>query len=58
MAYELNGLVYGLSVSTLKNNSKATSLLMGKVFPVITKHHVVDIDDELDWCVVENILGG
>lgn len=55
-AYELNGLVYGFTCNALKKNTDSPSLLMGKIYPVITDHHVIDIDDLFDWFLVEKII--
>jgi CMP-N-acetylneuraminic acid synthetase len=55
-AYELNGLVYGVSVDAMKRNLHTNSLMIGKIHPVISRHNVVDIDDLDDWFIAEKLI--
>lgn len=56
-AYELNGLVYGLKVITLKENSDAITLLQGRMSSIIIEDRkVVDIDEAADLAIVEALL--
>lgn len=55
-AYELNGLVYGFTRESLEKYADNMSLLVGNIMPVVTDGHVVDIDTEIDFSIVEKIM--
>ncbi len=55
-AYELNGLVYGFTRESLSKYKDEASILVGEIIPVITKNHVVDIDTEVDFIIVEKMM--
>lgn len=54
--YQLTGQIYGITADILKKNPKVISLLIGKVFPIITKTEVVDIDCEKDLIIAEEVM--
>jgi CMP-N,N'-diacetyllegionaminic acid synthase len=54
--YELTGQFYAFTTDILRKNPEAISILLGKVFPVITKTKCVDIDEELDFLIAEQII--
>lgn len=55
-AYKLTGQLYAVKVKKLKENLENPSLLVGKVYPLITITEVIDIDNEIDFLVAEEIL--
>ena len=57
IAYELNGVIYGLKVDILKKYPRAVSLLIGNIAPIIIKDRkVVDIDEPADLLIAEALL--
>ena len=56
-AHELTGQIYGLSKKALFEKEDSISLLLGRIFPVITpRETALDIDTELDFLVAEKIM--
>ena len=56
-AHELTGQIYGLSKKVLFEKEDSISLLLGRIFPVITpRETALDIDTELDFMVAEKIM--
>ena len=56
-AHELTGQIYGLSKKVLFEKEDSISLLLGRIFPVITpRETALDIDTELDFLVAEKIM--
>ena len=56
-AHELTGQIYGLSKKVLFEKEDSISLLLGRIFPVITpRETALDIDTELDFIVAEKIM--
>ena len=56
VGYELSGQIYALSASVLKLNPNSISILLGKIYPIITKTQVIDIDNETDLLIAEKIF--
>ena len=57
VAYKLTGQFYVFSNSILKNNKNSTSLMMGRVYPVISSTKFdIDIDYEADLILAEQII--
>lgn len=54
--YELTGQFYVLTTDILKKNPGAISILLGKMYPVITKVRLIDIDEEIDFLIAEQII--
>ena len=56
-AHELTGQIYGLSKKVLFEKEDSISLLLGRIYPVITpRETALDIDTELDFMVAEKIM--
>jgi len=56
-AHELTGQIYGLSKKVLFEKEDSISLLLGRIYPVITpRETALDIDTELDFLVAEKIM--
>lgn len=56
-AYELTGQFYVISNSLLEKETKSISLMLGRIFPIISSTKFsVDIDTESDLFIVEQIL--
>jgi CMP-N,N'-diacetyllegionaminic acid synthase len=56
-AHELTGQIYGLSKKVLFDKEDSISLLVGRIFPVITpRETALDIDTELDFIVAEKVM--
>lgn len=55
IAYELTGQIYAFTYEILKKNPQSISILMGRIFPIISSVFV-DIDVELDLIIAEQIL--
>lgn len=57
VAYQLTGQFYVLSNSILQNNPDSISVLLGKVFPIISStKYFIDIDEEMDFLIAEEYL--
>jgi CMP-N,N'-diacetyllegionaminic acid synthase len=56
VGYELTGQVYALTASVLNLNPDSISILLGKIYPIITKTEVIDIDNEIDLLIAEKIF--
>jgi CMP-N-acetylneuraminic acid synthetase len=54
--YELTGQIYALTTQKLKEDILNVSLLLGKVYPLITTSEVIDIDNEMDLIIAEQVL--
>lgn len=56
-AFELTGQIYVLSRKILFEKEDSTSLVLGRVFPLVTpQESTVDIDTELDFVMAEKIM--
>ena len=56
VGYELSGQIYALTASILNSNPDSISILLGKIYPIITKTEVIDIDNEMDLFIAEKIF--
>ena len=57
VAYQLTGQFYVISNSILQQNPDSISILLGKVFPVIsTTKYFIDIDNEMDFVIAEEYI--
>ena len=56
VGYELSGQIYALTASVLNLNPDSISILLGKIYPIITKTEVIDIDNEMDLLIAEKIF--
>jgi CMP-N-acetylneuraminic acid synthetase len=54
--YELTGQIYAFTTKALKKNPDAISILLGRIYPIISKVKAVDIDEELDLLIAEQVL--
>jgi CMP-N,N'-diacetyllegionaminic acid synthase len=54
--YELTGQLYALTNEILNKNPDSISILLGRIFPIITSVKSVDIDDELDLLIAEQVI--
>ena len=56
-AYQLNGQIYAFSPAVLDANPKAISIILGRVYPIVTPRAMaIDIDEEFDLLVAEQVL--
>ena len=56
-AYKLNGQIYALTKKKLFEKNDSSSLLLGKIFPLVTpKERAIDIDTEIDLTIAEKIM--
>jgi CMP-N-acetylneuraminic acid synthetase len=56
IGYQLTGQLYAVKTKKLMEDLNNPSLLLGKVYPIITKTEVIDIDTEIDLLFAEEIL--
>jgi CMP-N,N'-diacetyllegionaminic acid synthase len=57
VSYELNGLVYGFSVTNLFQSPKRVSFLSDNISVVVTpRENSLDIDTELDFVIAESVM--
>ena len=54
--YQLTGQLYAITIEALNRDLNNPSILVGKVFPIITETEVIDIDQEIDLIIAEEIL--
>lgn len=56
-AYQLNGQIYAFSPAVLDANPQAISIILGRVYPIVTPRAMaIDIDEEFDLLVAEQVL--
>ena len=56
VGYELSGQIFALTASILNSNPDSISILLGKIYPIITKTEAIDIDNEIDLFIAEKIF--